>query len=163
MRRLLFLVGVILAPAAFLIGATSYTPAAHYSAHSVTSGPGRFTTPVEGFLVIDVATTTVADQTITLDSQLSGYLERIVYAHNGNDASWSLTVTDESGVALYANAAASAAADPYSVIVTEEDSVGNVYGGVPFSGALSIAIADADGGTGDSITVRLYVREAWRR
>jgi len=34
---------------------------------------------------------------------------------------------------------------------------------VPFAGGLSIVIADADDTGGTAITVKLYVREAWRR
>jgi hypothetical protein len=140
-----------------------YLPAPHYSSHADTGSPVRYSTPVEGFLVVDVTTSGVGDQTIDLDDQLAGYIERIVYSHNGNDASWSLTITDHEGVTLYADAAANAGADPVSRVVVIDDADGNGFGGPPFAGGLSIAIADADDGTGDAVTVRLYIREAWRR
>ena len=142
---------------------TTYSPAPHASSHSTEVGSIRYSTPVEGFLVVDITTSGVTDQTIALDDQLAGYVERVVYSHNGNDASWSLTIIDHEGVTLYANAAANASADPYSHVVTCDDVEGNPYGGAPFAGGLSVAIADADDGTGDAVSVRLYIREAWRR
>lgn len=140
-----------------------YWPAPHYSAHDDTGSPIRYSTPVEGFLVVDVTTEGVADQTIALDGELAGYLERIVYSHNGNDASWSLTITDHEAVTLYVDAAANAGADPVSRVVVIDDADGNGFGGPPFAGGLSVTIADADDGTGDAVSVRLYIREAWRR
>lgn len=123
----------------------------------------RFAEPVEGFATVLVTTDGVTDQTVTTDAEMSGYLERVVYSHNGNDAAWTLTVTDASGVVLHTDTAADATSDPHSYIVSASDSAGNPYGGVPFVGALSIAISDADGGTGTAVSVLLYIREAWRR
>jgi hypothetical protein len=141
----------------------TYSPAPHYSAHSEPMGSIRYTTPVEGFVVVDVATSGVTDQTIELDDLMAGYLERVVYSHNGNDASWSLTIADHEGVTLYSDATSNAGADPCSYVVTCSDLDGNVFGGPPFADGLSVSIADADGGTGDAVSVRLYIREAWRR
>lgn len=153
----------VLAGAVLAMAAVTYSPAPHSSAHREPMGSIRYAYPAEGFLVVDVETDGVTDQTIELDELMAGYIERIVYSHDGNDAAWSLTLADHEGVTLYSDAASNAASDPCSYVVTCEDAAGNVFGGPPFAGGLSISIADADGGTGTAVSVRLYVREAWRR
>ncbi len=150
-------VGILGLATGAILAATTYTAPPPASSRSGTWAPNRYATPVDGLLVIDVATTTVADQTIALDSDLAGYLQRIVYSHDGDDSSWKLYVKDAAGVSIYSDVACDATADPASAIPNYGT------GGVPFAGGLSVQIADADDGTGSVISVRLYIREAWRR
>jgi hypothetical protein len=148
---------------AALVAASSYTaPLPSSSRRVVGWPPNRYAVPIEGLMIVDV-NTTVADQTLALDPDLCGYLERVVIDHNGNDLSWSLRVKDAHGVQLFAKNALNAAADPNSYAVSHTDPGGTRFAGVPFFGGLSIRIANANDRAGDAIAIRLYIREAWRR
>ncbi len=123
----------------------------------------RYASEEQGFLVVDVTTSDINDVTLALDTALAGYLQRVVYSHDGNDSSYKLYIKDAAGIAIYSDTDANAVNDPCSAVC----SYGT--GGVPFLGGLSIQIADANqarvhyAGDGNNVTVRLYIREAWRR
>jgi hypothetical protein len=136
--------------------ATTYMAPPPTSARSG-AATNRYALPEAGLIVVKVVTVGVADQTIALDPDLAGYLQRIVYSADGTDASWKLTITDASGFAVFSDLAISAVTDPCSVIAN--------YGtrGIPFAGGLSVTIADADDGGGTAATIWLYIEEAWRR
>jgi hypothetical protein len=142
--------------AAVALAATTYTAPPPQSSRSDWM-TNRYALPQEGLLVVKVTTATVADQSITLDSNLAGYLQRVVATHNGNDASWTLTVTATADGAAIFSQTCNATDDPNSFLANYGT------GGIPFAGGLTVSVAGADGGTGDVITVWLYVREAWRR
>jgi hypothetical protein len=116
-----------------------------------------------------VTTADINDVTIALDEDLAGYLKRVVFSHDGNDTDYTVTVTDASGATLFSKADANALADPYSYAVSHSDTGSTEFVGVPFAGGLSVQIADANQarafytGDGNNVTVRLYIRESWRR
>ena len=166
MKRLLLILAALWV--AFLsleiLAATTYTiptPSGERS-DRVTN---RYATPIQGMLVVESTTTTQDDQTLTLDSNLSGYLDRVVITHDGNDAAWTLSIKDTDSVTLFTKADLNASNDPCSYIVSYPSADGTYYGGVPFSGGLTLTIADANtsGTTNTAIHIKLYVREAWRR
>lgn len=117
----------------------------------------RYALPAEGLLVWDYTTADVNDTSISVDPNLSGYLQRVIFSADGNDGTWSLTVSDAAGIALFSRTDCNMVNDPCSYVCDY------ALGGLPFSGGLSVAIADANDGDGNNISLRFYLREAWRR
>ncbi len=121
--------------------------------------PDRYANAFEGLIYWDHTTEDVNDVTLSLDPLLTGYLERVVAAHDGNAPAWAISVTDSSGAVLAARTI-DADADPCSVVCCPP---------VPFAGGLTVAIADANQnrpwvtGDGNDVRIRLYLREVWRR
>lgn len=161
---------VFLAAAAAVWATATYTappPAGSRSAGST----NRYAAPVEGLAWIDIVTDDINDVTIELDPDLAGYLERVSWSHDGNDTSWSLSILDDQGNTLWSTVDANALGDPNTAIAALADEAGtSLYGGIPIGGgALSLVVADANqarahySGDGNAITVRLYLREVWRR
>jgi len=145
----LALVGVALA-------AITYVGPAPYSSRTDWM-TNRYTTPVEGLLAVDVVTPDVNDSSTSLDANLCGYLQRVVFAGDGNDGAWSLTLSDAAGATVFARTDCNMVNDPCSYVCDYGP------GGIPFAGGLTVAVADANDGDGNDIAIRLYVREAWRR
>jgi hypothetical protein len=114
-------------------------------------------------MVADIRTADPNDQTLTLDPNLAGYLDRVVIDHTGTDAAWSLTVTDTDGVTLWSKDDCDA--NTASYILTFPTLEGSYIAGIPFAGGVTMAIADANlaGEDVNSIHIKLYLRETWRR
>lgn len=159
-RPIGLIVGLVVIAAAAAIAATTYTVPPSTRTDWSTS---RYTPPSEGLLVVDVVTPDVNDVDYLVDPNLGGYLQRIVYHHDGNAPAWTLCVRDAAGLALYTDADANAVTDPCGVICNYAG------GGIPFLGGLTVQVADANqnrahhAGDGNNVSVRLYIREAWRR
>lgn len=122
----------------------------------------RFYDSHSGLTAVDLALTS-ANQTVTLDSTMGGYLSRIVYWADGTDAAFSITVTDASSYTLFSKSTCTSVGDPYSFVVTSPDQAGAAYGGVPFVGGLTVTLADAANSDTTAVNIRLYISEQWRR
>jgi hypothetical protein len=155
---------LLLSTTLLLIGAVTYSPPTPLGSRTNWQTV-RYSTPVQGLMTAVVDTTTQSNQTITLDPNLSGYLDRITITHDGNDVAWSCTVRDTDSVTLWSKADLKATNDHCSYNVSFPDSSGNAIPGVPFIGGLSVVIANADttGATATAIHVKLYIWESWRR
>jgi hypothetical protein len=149
--------------------ATTYVAPPPSSSRSGDWAPNRYAVPVEGLLRIAIVTDDLNDVSIALDSDLAGYLERVVYSMDGNAPSWDLTITDADGFAIWADTDANGVTDPCSLAASLSDPGGTEFAGVPFAGGLTLAIADANqnrahySGDRNNVTIVLYIREAWRR
>lgn len=157
MRRLKWILPFLcIAFAAFVAGVTTYvTP-------GTKTPQNRFYDPHSGVTAVDLAITS-ANQTVSLDSTMAGYLTRIVYWADGTDSAYTITVTDTSSCTLFTKADCTAVGDPYTYVTTILDTSGNSYGGIPFIGGLSVTLADANDGDTTAVNIRLYVSEQWRR
>lgn len=162
--KAVLVVALLLGIAMVSWAATTYTAPTSYGERSDRVSH-RYATPVQGLMVVEATTTTQSDQTVAIDTNLSGYLDRVTITHDGNDAAWSLSITDTDAVTLFTKADLNAADDPCSFIVSFPSADGTYYGGVPFVGGLTLTIADANttGVAATAIHVKLYVREQWRR
>jgi hypothetical protein len=115
----------------------------------------RWAEPVEGLEIVDLVTPDVNDVTLATETDLAGYLQRVVYSHDGDDTAYGIAITDGLGAEVWARTDCNALADPCSYVAA--------YGGVPFADGLRVAVTDANDGDGNNVTVRLYLRHAWRR
>ncbi len=151
-------VGLLLA--ACLAMATTYTAPVPRSSRTDWM-TNRYASPVEGLIVVDWTSADINDVSEALETQLSGYLQRIVWDHDGNDGEWSISVADAAGVTIFSDDDANAVNDPCSYVCDAP--------GIAFHGGLTLSIADANNGRawadgdGTEVTVRLYIREAWRQ
>jgi hypothetical protein len=86
---------------------------------------------------------------------LSGWLHGIDIYPAGTDTQWTLTITDSWGGELF-----SATDLDMTEGVVRYDYDGQ---GVPFIDGLVVDMADFTGDTAETIRVRLYITETWRR
>ena len=163
-----FVLVVLAVMGAWTMAGTTYTAPDHISSRP-TNYLNRYAAPVEGLIVVDVVTDDVNDVSVAIDPQLCGYLERVTYHTDGNAPAWKLTIRDADGFAIFADAECNGVTDPCSLAVSHSDAGSTEFRGVPFWGGLTVAIADANqdralyAGDGNNVTVRMYIREAWRR
>jgi len=123
----------------------------------------RYGIPHDGLLRVTVTTTDMNDATVSVDPNLGGYLERVVFSSDGTDTSYKLYVKDALSVTLFEDVDCNMLNDPCSFVVTHADHAGTAYAAIPFTGGLNVQIADANDGDGNNVVVDLFVWEHWRR
>lgn len=139
---------------------TTYTAPSSVTTRSGGSG-SRYRAPERGLMVVRHTTDDINDVTEALTdpggrTDISGYLQRVVFSSDGNDGTWSLSITDANGATLFARTDCNMVNDPCSYVF-------NAGAGVPFVGGLNLVIADANDGDGNDIDVILLIEEVWRR
>ncbi|HIJ71774.1 MAG TPA: hypothetical protein HPP87_10490 [Planctomycetes bacterium] len=103
----------------------------------------------------------LADATVSLGN-IYGYVQRIVIDSTGTDTTFSISLTDNASYTIWTKANLTSASEPYSYVITMEDTSGNVFGGVPVTGDLSIVQANCDDASMSALTVYVYYTEELR-
>ena len=158
---------IILIIAVLLVAACAFCIATATSTSYPSSG--RYYNPYTGIVVLDLVTTDINDTTFTVTDPPYGYIDRIVITHDGNDPAYEVSITDASSYDIFDVDDVNAVNDPCSYAVSMSDYGSTEFAGVPYYGGLTITVADANqarafvAGDGNDVTVRLYLREQWRR
>lgn len=126
---------------------------------------GRYVQPAGVMRKLVIAIDSNADGSTTTDSNLVGTLYRIAFYADGNAPSYDVNVTDADGVVIFADTATDSAKDPCGFALTQKNSAGTHYAGIPFAGAMTVKWANLDDGPGcttENLHVILYYREEWQ-
>ena len=121
----------------------------------------RYGTEFQGLTAVEVSNTTGLPQSFAVGlpneggDGLSGWLHAIDIYHVGTDTQWTLTITDSWGGELF-----SATDLDMTEGVVRYDYASQ---GVPFIDGLVVTMEDFTGDTAESIRIRLYITETWRR
>ena len=121
----------------------------------------RYGTEFQGLTAVEVSNLTGLPQSFAVGlanedgDGLSGWLHGIDIYPTGTDTQWTLTITDSWGGELF-----SATDLDMTEGVVRYDYASQ---GVPFIDGLVVTMEDFTGDTAESIRVRLYITETWRR
>jgi len=121
----------------------------------------RYGTEFQALTAVEVSNTTGLPQSFAVGlpnedgDGLSGWLHGIDIYHVGTDTQWTLTITDSWGGELF-----SATDLDMTEGVVRYDYASQ---GVPFIDGLVVTMEDFTGDTAESIRIRLYITETWRR